>query len=153
MGMKMPHTFEELVGRDLDSLYRGALFLTGGHDAAAEDLLLGTFREAFHSYRTADVPAADAARWLEGCLAARALVELRGMEPPKIVPKQPLYRGAAAVPVGARVALWLVLMRRWSYEAAGERLKVDRAGLRDLLRHRERLNYAMGSFKRSTEHG
>lgn len=55
-----------------------------------------------------------------------------------------MYTGAAEVPIEARVALWLVVMRRWDYAAAAERLGVDRDDLKELLKHREKLVAAVG---------
>jgi DNA-directed RNA polymerase specialized sigma24 family protein len=149
----MPLTFEELVGRDLDSLYRGALFLAGGQETDAEDLLSSTLREAFHAYRSAGVSSAEAENWLEGRLVMRALVELDGLSLQGTAPKRALYRGAAEIPLRARVALWLVLMRRWSYAATAERLQVDRDGLRELLSYRERLALAIEPLTRTAGNG
>ena len=66
--MNMPQTFEEIVGKELDSLYCGALFLTGGHEASAQDLLVDTLRGAFHVYRSAPVSEGESGTWLEGAL-------------------------------------------------------------------------------------
>ncbi len=148
----MPQTFEELVGRELDLLYRGALFLTGGGEAAAEDLLVDTLRGAFHTYRSAHVAEGDSQRWLEGCLAQKALILLKGAGPPGTTVSK-LYDAAADMPIGPRVAIWLVLMRRWSYAAAADRLQVDREGLRELLKHRQRLVAAIEPLSRSAGNG
>ena len=139
----MPRTFEELIGSELDSLLTGALFLTGGHDGTAEELLLATLREAFHMYRRTVVEAKDAERWLEDCLAGRALVDLERVEEENSISTEPLYRESARIPVRPRVALWLVIMRRWSYEAAAQRLNVDRKALMELLQYREQLRIAI----------
>ena len=46
---------------------------------------------------------------------------------------------AAAVPWPARAALWLVLLRRWSYADAAGLMEVDREMLKTLLRYRDTL--------------
>ena len=58
----MSHTFEELVLREIDSLYHGALFLSGGDPAEAESLLVRAVGSAFH----AEIgTAAGSQHWLE----------------------------------------------------------------------------------------
>lgn len=149
----MPQTFEELVGRDLDALYGGALFLVGGHEAGAEDLLLATLREAFHAYRGSGVSSAETERWLEGRLAGRALVEVTPGEPREGVSGEPLYRSVAGLSIRSRVALWLVLLRRWSYDATAQQIGVDRGELQELLKRRETIASAIVAPGRRAENG
>ena len=50
-----------------------------------------------------------------------------------------LNLAAAAVPWGARAALWLVLLRRWSYADASATIGVTADVLKDLLEYRHTL--------------
>lgn len=135
----MPHTFEELAGQKIDGLFRGSLFLTGGRPAAAEELLLWTVQRAFHAFRRGESDE-DFERWLDARLAQEFLevVGRLGTEGEQL--ESELYRAAADVPPRARVALWLVLLRRWRYEEASELLGGTQDDLRELLAHRQILS-------------
>ncbi len=151
----MPHTFEELATRELDGLYQGALFLSGGREGDAESLLVSALARSFHLYGTVDAED-DLGRWLEGKLVATHMTRAPDQE--AIRPSDPgsrpgsfdarvfeeldargLNRAAGSVPHAARAALWLVLLRRWSYDDAAGVMKVDRETLADLLRFRHTL--------------
>ena len=58
-----------------------------------------------------------------------------------------LHRAAGSVPHAARAALWLVLLRRWSYDDACSVMGVGREDLADLLRYRHTLVSAVLSRK------
>lgn len=141
--------FEEIVSREIDALYQGALFLTGGAPEDAERLLADSVRASFRIHRTAQLDV-DVGAWLQG-----RLVEdfLSGQTPVSLVPLpafsvaahagspefKRVYRAAAAVPALARAVLWLVLFRRWRHEAVMDQLNLERAELRDLLGYRHSL--------------
>jgi DNA-directed RNA polymerase specialized sigma24 family protein len=154
----MHETFEEFVGRYLDDLYRGALFLNGGEASRAEDLVLWTVTGAFQAFRRIDGGATE--RWLDRKLVEAFLVRA-GWDPTDPgsleafsgdVPATPdltdtasgvleidpeaLFRSAVKLPHVARAAIWLVLLRRWRYEEACDVLKTDVAGLKALLQGR-----------------
>jgi DNA-directed RNA polymerase specialized sigma24 family protein len=148
----MARTFEELAGSELDALYQGALFLSGGDRSGAERLLVEAVTLAFRE-RVADTEIVDARRWLEARLARAFLRAVQ--EGPKTLPADTvrrisldsdtfdlldadaLYDAAASLPPGPRVALWLVLLRRWSYADAARILGVDEEELRVLLGYRD----------------
>ena len=145
----MRMAFEEIVSREIDALYQGALFLTGGAPQDAEALLAKSVRASFRVYRTAQIDV-DAAAWLQG-----RLVEdfLSGETPVSLVPLpsfsveahaglaelKRVYRAAATVPALARAVLWLVLFRRWRHDAVIDQLSLERSEFRDLLGYRHAL--------------
>lgn len=47
----MHQAFEELAGQHIDGLYHGALFLHGGEETSAQDLVLWTMTGAFQEFR------------------------------------------------------------------------------------------------------
>ena len=141
----MSKTFEELVTPELDALYQGALFLTGGDPEDAERLLVLSVTSAFKYHRSADEPSGVRER-LEVELVRVFLsdpTEDRGKRTTK-APKRPtrgdeverLYAGAADTPRRSRAALWLVLLLRWSYQRASDVLGVSIAELQELLAER-----------------
>ena len=70
---QVQQTFEEFAGRYIDDLYHGALFLNGGEEPPAEDLVLWTLTGAFQEFRQiGDVSAA--AEWIEEKLVEVFLV-------------------------------------------------------------------------------
>ncbi len=139
----MWETFEERVGKELDTLYQGALFLTAGDEQHAEQLLLETVAGAFHVEAHEPGPSA---RWFEARLAGRFLGSTLAPEPaPReladIVPvpalhADDLFEAAGAVPSWSRAALWLVLLRQWSYADASDALGVPIDALRRMLDYR-----------------
>lgn len=146
----MTRTFEELAGGELDALYQGALFLAAGRRGVAEELLVDAVSVAFrdHAWENA---IEDMERWLEGRLV-RSFVRRAAVGPPpapvrgrsrpttmvaNTMTAQGLFHAARIVPARPRAAIWLVLLRRWSYRDAAEALGVTRQQLRELLRYRD----------------
>jgi DNA-directed RNA polymerase specialized sigma24 family protein len=158
----MSRTFEEMAGRELDSLYQGALFLSGGAPWVAEKLLVDTLTTSFREHGR-DLPDDSVERWLEGRLVQQFLagVEL-GPFPVRTANEggvpgpfdeleaDTLFTAAGALPPWARAAVWLVLLRRWSYAKACGALEVDLVVLDDLLRYRDQL---MTEILRSSPRG
>ncbi len=153
----MSQTFEELAGKEVDGLFQGALFLQAGDEVAAEDLLLWTLTKAFHVFReTGGGESPD--QWLEGRLvheflgllpksdaAAQALAAELESPPQHVGTVDPgaLHEAAGRVPARARAALWLVVLRRWTYEEASAALHTNTEELEDLLRFRHTLMSAV----------
>lgn len=149
-----PQTFEEVATTEVDHLYRGALFLSGGDEDAAEALLLWTLTRAFHAYRSAQ-EVGDAARWLEGRLVGEFISASNAagldaneawpgsQEPPTRrvgkVDSRALAFAAGRVPFRARAALWLVVLRRWKYEDVARTLGVSGDDVKNLLKYRDAL--------------
>lgn len=145
----MRMAFEEIVSREIDALYHGALFLTGGAAHEAEAVLSRSVRASFRMYQTAQIDV-DAAAWLQGRLVDDFLSE---ETPVSLVPLpafsleahagsaelKRIYRAAASLPALARAVLWLILFQRWPHEAVMDQLGLDRSGLRDLLKYRHSL--------------
>lgn len=147
------HTFEEQVGMALDALYPGALFLSAANETEAERLVVATVSGAFNEVTPGIDPSV---RWFEARMAHRFLAsttvpKLAATKRSDIAPiprMQPgdLFRGAAAIPAWARAAIWLVLLRRWSYQEACDALAVSQDVLSEMLEHRHVLTQAlMGS--------
>ncbi len=147
----MPHTFEEIVSAEIDGLYHGALFLSGGDEVLAVDLLVAAVSTAYGRFPAAGSD--DPGRWLEGHLARSYLDTAPGHEAPAepggvevrlpVTAPPPSARelcaAAASVPPVARAALWLVGLRRWRHGEAEALLGVDRGELRRLLLYRHAL--------------
>jgi len=158
----MTESLEELANREIDDLYRQALFLHGGEEDRAEALLLGALAEAFSSVR-AGRGGDSARRALQERLVIRFLdeeeeieaeetririergwrgpfnglrVEMEGGHPGDA---RGLCRAARALPKRARAAIWLVLFGRWPFEEAARILEGDVEELQDLLRYRHTL--------------
>jgi DNA-directed RNA polymerase specialized sigma24 family protein len=153
----MRETLEEFTGRHIDGLYHGALFLNGGEEPLAEDLVLWTLTGAFHEFRQIE-EASALERWIEGKLVevflARTvsgddgstdgdgfLVDAAtndGLSSGALaIDPDALFGAAAKMPPLARAAIWLVLFRRWHYGEASSVLGTDVDGLKDLLRYRQ----------------
>jgi DNA-directed RNA polymerase specialized sigma24 family protein len=164
----MAQTFEELVGSELDSLYQGALFLSGGNRQGAERLLVEAVTLAFQEH-VPDTQIGDVRRWLEARLARAFLRAVR--EGPRTLPAETirrisldsdtfdlldadsLYEAAASLPPGPRVALWLVLLRRWGYAEAAQVLGVDDDAFDVLLGYRDVLLQQMLGRRRDGRTG
>ena len=69
----MSRTFEELASQQLDALYQGALFLSGGRQEGAERLLVDAVTLAFTEHAQDSGGVTDVERWLEARLV-RAFV-------------------------------------------------------------------------------
>ncbi len=150
----MPHAFEELASEELDALYQGALFLAGGNTRDAERLLVDSVTLAFREHaRETDIASVE--RWLEARLVRSFLKQLTdgptllpeetarrvALEPGALdaIGSQQLFEAAAALPAWPRAAVWLVLLRRWSYQDAASAMGVDRDDVPGLLRYRDLL--------------
>jgi len=160
----MSPTFEEWAGPEFDALYRGALFLSGGHLAGAERLLIEAVTLAFKEH-PAEMQPAEVERWLEVRLVRSFLRHM--LEGPTSLPAETLKRislapgtfdslesgelfsAASTVPAWPRAALWLVLLRRWSYEDAAAVMDVELEAMDVLLGYRDVLMREMlGSSRR-----
>lgn len=149
----MPLTFEERISEDLDALFAGAAFLSGGQEAGTKRLLVEAVSMASSEYHE-QVDAGAFTRWMEQMLV-RAFVSpaSTGVAPTKqatassgpshVRPEDfhntgwtNIVRSAAALPAQSRVALWLVLLRRWSYRDAATAMGIDLESLRGLLTYR-----------------
>lgn len=153
---------EELVIEELDVLYQGALFLSAGDPHRADALLRDT---AVAAYRAgARQGRLVGPRPLES-LMVRRFREMHGPSeresaaarrdrPPLAwrgsLEPDALFRAAGAVPPEPRTALWLVLIRRWSYDDAARLLQVDSHGLKGLLAYRDAfMSAAVGASPRT----
>ena len=145
----MSKTFEEMASRELDSLYQGALFLSGGDARFAERLLVDTMTNSFREHGKGLVED-SIATWMEAQLVRHFLdgVDagprlLRNTSETAVggafegLEADTLFASAASLPFWPRAAVWLVLLRRWSYADACDALDVDRDVLDDLLRYRD----------------
>ncbi len=148
----MSQTFEEQVAGELDGLYQGALFLAGGNARGAESLLVEAVTRASRE-RAFEAEVTSLERWLEARLVRSFLSRLGG-RPMDTPPPQPraqqieasafkgvgsrrFFEAAGVIPAWPRVALWLVLLRRWRYDDVAKELGVDRSVIVDLLRYRD----------------
>lgn len=156
----MVHSFEEVASRELDDLYRQALFLSAGDRGEAEALLLDALAGSYRAYDGPRPGGGDPREWLQSRLVRRFLarrggdagpgkdrpVEMgRGLsrgvqvdEPPRADALDPaaLFRAAGRIPPRARAAIWLVVFGRRAYDDAAEVLDATADELRDLVRHR-----------------
>ena len=159
----MPRTFEELATGELDALYQGALFLSGGDPRGAEHLLVDAVTLAFKEHTAESEPAAIQ-RWLEARLVRSFLRHLRdgptplpeatvrrvALDPETFEALGPgeLFAAAGTLPGWPRAALWLVLLRRWSYGDAADAMNVDSEAMEMLLGYRDTLVQEMLSSSR-----
>ena len=153
----MRETLEEFTGRHIDGLYHGALFLNGGEEVPAENLVLWTLTGAFQEFRQIEEGGASE-RWIERKLVevflARTMSGDDGstdgdgfsLDAPAShgpssgaveIDPEALFGAAAKMPPLARAAIWLVVFRRWPYDEASRVLGTDVDGLKDLLRYRQ----------------
>ena len=143
-------TFEELAGEGLDTLFQGALFLSGGRDREAERLLVDCLTLAYRESRNEVVP--TVVRWLEERLVRSFLARESGAEDDAERQATPtafdastlqdigpaaMFAAAGVLPPWPRAALWLVLVQRWPYCEAADALEVSPDHLRELLRYRD----------------
>lgn len=148
----MSETFEELIAREIDPLWEAALFLSGGEPLAAEECLLAGVRSAFRDFHVEE-RAGEFARWVEGRLVRTFVERSTTLENPADprpavriadggsaeLTRARLNQLAGELAPGPRAAIWLVVLKRWSYEDAEGTLGVDRDTLVDLLRRGRRL--------------
>ena len=160
----MSRAFEEVASEELDALYQGALFLSGGDPGGAEQLLVDAMTLAFKEHTQESDPG-SVERWLEARLVRTLLRQVTDDPKPRphaSVPRvaldsgtfdgvgpQALFEAAAAVPTWARAALWLVVLRRWSYQDAATVMGVDRDSIPGLLGYRDVLIKEMIASKRT----
>ena len=164
----MARTFEEVAGGELDALYQGALFLSGGNADGAERLLVESISLAFRDQPDAR-DHAGTQRWLEARLVRSFLRTAE--DGPQHLPEKTarrvaldprtfdslgsdeLFSSAATLPARPRAALWLVLLRRWSYADAASVMEVDEASMEGLLGYRDALLREMLSSTRQGRMG
>ncbi|MDZ7779006.1 MAG: hypothetical protein U5R14_03580 [Gemmatimonadota bacterium] len=142
----MSRTLEEQISSELDTLWQAALFLTGGVEQRAEPLLLHVITLVSHEDPGA-LEREDGTDVLERFMLRQFFDQpLRGGDsPPRSTSScegvdpdvAELLNDAGAVPDRARPALWLVLVRRRSYEEAAEVLGIEGDTLRELLGYRD----------------
>ena len=159
----MRETLEEFAGRHIDALYHGALFLNGGEEVPAEDLVLWTLTGAFQEFRQIG-GGSQLERWIERKLVEVFLARsVSGDEGSTVgdgldtsanggpssgaveIDTEALFRAAARMPPLARAAIWLVVFRRWPYDEASSVVGTDVDGLKGLLRYRQGLVTAVVS--------
>lgn len=138
----MSRSLDEHVIASIDVLFQGARFLAGGDRHAAERLLEDTVLAAYHEAHQQGTPADE--RGLSVLMARTFLAQMSAgpAAPARAVPApSPLdvtadgiFEAATRVPPRSRVALWLVLIRRWGYADACDALRVSESTLRELLR-------------------
>jgi DNA-directed RNA polymerase specialized sigma24 family protein len=154
----MPRTFEELATPELDALYQGALFLSAGEPTEAENLVVEAVTLAFREHASIE-RIEDVQRWFEARLVRSFLrtvqdgpvesphsqVITNGVDPAAFdgLGSQDLYAAAAAIPILPRAALWLTLLRRWSYSDAAAVLSVEESEMPTLLAWRDTLMHAL----------
>ena len=149
----MPLTFEERISEDLDALFAGAAFLSGGQEVGTRRLLVEAVSVASSEYHE-HVDAGAFTRWMEEMLVRAFLSPASaGVAPTKKAASSSgvshvrpedfantgwahIVRAAADLPAQSRVALWLVLLRRWSYRDAATAMGIDLDSLRRLLTYR-----------------
>lgn len=151
----MPFTFEERVSEELDALYAGAVFLCGGEGPRARDLVVDAVRLASREYSDQRRPDSFT-QWMEGMLVRPLLqADVTEADGRRVVPLETSHAdavldfrwsdvvdAAAGMPTSARVAIWLVVLRRWSYEQTQAVMGIGREALRQLLGFRSQLSRA-----------
>lgn len=146
----MSWTLEEQVGAELDTLWQAALFLEGGRETRAEALLSRAVAAAADDVLGVDMDSGHAdlverfmvRRFFEDAgtsWAPGSDPDRRSASAPSGLNVATLLREAGEVPEGPRAALWLVLVRRRSYEESAAILGIERAELAKLLTYRELL--------------
>ena len=139
----MTQTLEESVLSSIDVLYQGAHFLAGGDRHHAERLLEDTVLAAYHEAVRSGTPTDG--RGLSVLMARTFVAQVPDSSegpgnPPSATPvdltADGIFEAAARVGPRSRAALWLVLIRRWSYADASAALRMEESTLRGLLRER-----------------
>jgi DNA-directed RNA polymerase specialized sigma24 family protein len=96
----MRRSFEELIGPELDRLYRAAFLLSGGLSRRAEALIQSAAVTAFRDYEDLERPVEQPGRWLDGHLAACFLRKAERLDHAAVADAQPA-RNAQASPRSA----------------------------------------------------
>ncbi|NIP57750.1 MAG: hypothetical protein GWM92_05930 [Gemmatimonadetes bacterium] len=154
----MSQAFEKVAVREIDDLYRQALFLRAGDEVEAERLLLDALSRAFRNLGQ-ERPDEEPRRWFQRRMirdflaevkraaAARpplrwpwrgpfSALEIGAASGPEGVDADALFRAAGRLPPPARAAIWLVVFARWSYAEAAEALGTNLDELRELMAYR-----------------
>ncbi|MEX2468071.1 MAG: hypothetical protein WD995_14260 [Gemmatimonadota bacterium] len=144
----MTWTLEEQISAELDTLWQAALFLAGGRREEAEWLLEDTVSAASDDL-VVTLQVADGTdklerfmvrRFFQGAvrmsLAPGTVTHDDSAEAPE-AEVAALLRDAGRVPDRPRAALWLIVIRRRSYDEGASILGIERDELRDLLEYRE----------------
>jgi DNA-directed RNA polymerase specialized sigma24 family protein len=156
----MTQTLEENVLSSIDVLYQGAHFLTGGDRHEAERLLEDTVLAAYHEAVRSGTATDE--RGLSMLMARTFMAQVP--DTPEDAPARPssspvdltadgIFEAAARVGPKSRVALWLVLIRRWSYAEAGAALRMEKSTLRGLLGERHGFMAAFRETSRPESRG
>ncbi|TVR52811.1 MAG: hypothetical protein EA421_12705 [Gemmatimonadales bacterium] len=164
----MRHSFEELVGQELDRLYRAAFFLAEGVPHRAERLVTLAVLGGFREYRSLHRLPTRTAHWFDGHLA-RAFLDGHGSGAPPGFRATPdegeaskvssapveappgrwddrlsnlgheeLAQAGAALPPTQRVAFWLVALERRRYGDVAEILGAPRESVAGWIRDAHR---------------
>jgi len=173
----MRHSFEELVGQELDRLYRAAFFLAEGVPHRAERLVTLAVLRGFREYRSLHGLPTRTAHWFDGHLA-KAFLDGHGPgaspgfratregESSKASPTpvgalpgrwddrlsdlghEELAQAGAALPPTQRVAFWLVALERRRYGDVAEILGAPRESVAGWIRDAHRTMYrALGALR------
>jgi len=128
---------EELVIEELDTLYRGALFLSAGDRRRADALLHDTATAAYRAGARQGrlVGPQPLERMMIGCFREQSASS--GIIPPTGERTAAPSGWDGRLTPDARAALWLVAIRRWSYGDVAMLLRVDQEGLEGLLAYRD----------------
>ena len=110
----MRHSFEELVGQELDRLYRAAFFLAEGVPHRAERLVTLAVLRGFREYRSLHGLPTRTAHWFDGHLAKAFLDEqgpgaspgFRATPGFRAIPDEGDASKASRTPVGALPGRW-----------------------------------------------
>ena len=147
----MHRTSEEHALREVDALYRGALFLVGGDRVEAETLLLAVVRRLA---RAGDWAPDAQDRTLvhelfnRGAMVSSARAFARSLGENAPTAPCSLFTAAGQIPPRPRAALWLVLVRRHSYARAASLMGMEAGEFRDLLTYR--LSFMNGALETTT---
>ncbi len=149
----MRQPFEDLIGTELDRLYRAAVFLTAGQADEAEQLLRAAVVDAYREYNMGRTELERPDVWLDGHLA-RALLQpeslrddlwWRSTAPPtgasteSSVPLanhqlEDLAWAAGDLPSRQRITFWLGVLERRRYGTISEILDVPRDRVAEWIR-------------------
>jgi DNA-directed RNA polymerase specialized sigma24 family protein len=139
-------SFEEVIGEEMDRLYRAALFFAAGREDRAEQLMTSAVLEAFRAYQGSEPAPERIDLWLDGHLV-QTLLRMEGARAggfpddrarwdaprraasariPESVGMEELARAAAALPTRHRIAFWMAVLERRRYLEIAEMLAGSR---------------------------